>query len=125
MLKKIFCLFLLLVFSAGCSPGVLALKRLGSGQKEMQRYVDRQEKGFLRLKRDIEGNRLQKGMPKESMIKKYGDPVFCDAAESSGASEIAQSCLYRSPTEYFSADKAYLYFSRQELLHSWKYEPAE
>ena len=140
MLKKTLCLFLLLAFSAGCSPGVLALKRLGSSQKEMQRYVNRQEKGFLRLKQDIESGRLQKGISKESVVKKYGDPVFCDVAESgtpthpvaSGASaesagnpEITQSCLYRSPTEYFSTDKAYLYFNQQELLISWKHEPAE
>jgi hypothetical protein len=166
MFKKTFCLFLLVVVSAGCSQRVLLFKRLGSSQKEMQKYVTRQEKGFLRLKQDIERNLLQKGISRERVIKKYGEPVFCDPAESvtpthqiasgataeggtpthqiasgataeggtpthqiaSGAiaeSQILQSCLYRSPTEYFSADKAYLYFDRQELLHSWKYEPAE
>ena len=97
------------------------LKRLGASQKEMQRYVTRQERGFLRLRQDIERNRLQKGIPKNIVTKKYCEPVFCSATED----QILQSCLYRSPTEYFSADKVYLYFDRQESLHSWKFEPAD
>jgi len=136
MLKKTLCLFLLFIACAGCSERVLLLKRLGSSQKEMENYIARQERGFLRLKHDIQGNRLQKGMSRQAIIKRYGEPVFCDPTESgtpthpiaSGAAadlEIAQGCLYRAPTEYFFADKVYLYFNRQELLHSWKYESVE
>lgn len=87
----------------------------------MENFVARQERGFLRLKQDIQRDFLQKGMSRELVIKKYGEPVFCDPADS----EIAQSCLYRPPTEYFSADKVYLYFDQQECLHSWKYEPQD
>jgi hypothetical protein len=151
MVKKALCLFLLFIACTGCSQRVLLLKQLASSQKEMENYIARQKKGFLRLKQDIQRNRLQKGMSRQAVTKRYGEPVFCDPAEggtpthpaamaayppiryggvgiASGAPldpEIAQSCLYRAPTEYFSADKAYLYFNRQEFLHSWKYEPAE
>jgi len=136
MVKKALCLFLLFIACTGCSQRVLLLKQLASSQKEMENYIARQKKGFLRLKQDAQRNRLQKGMSRQAVTKRYGEPVFCDPAEggtpthpiASGAPldlEIAQSCLYRAPTEYFSADKAYLYFNRQEFLHSWKYEPAE
>jgi hypothetical protein len=141
MLVKSLCLFLLLAICAGCSQRILLLKRFASGQKEMENYVARQEKGFLRLKEDVRHNLLQKGTSIETVIKKYGEPVFCApaegehpilsdksvfrSAETPTPPAIAQSCLYRAPTEYFSADKVYLYFDRQECLHSWKYEPAE
>ena len=125
MVKKALCLFLLCLVCAGCTERVLLLKRFASSQKEMENYIARQEKGFLRLKQDIQRNLLQKGMSRQAVTKRYGEPVFCDCPESPTDLEIAQSCLYRAPTEYFSADKVYLYFNRQEFLHSWKYEPVE
>ena len=136
MLVKSLCLLLLLAMCAGCTQKILVLKRFASSQKEMQSYVAKQEKGFLRLTKDIQRASLRKGISKESVIKKYGEPVFCDTATPcligqasvlppAAEGGIAQSCLYRDPTEYFSTDKVYLYFDRQDRLHSWKYEPAE
>jgi len=165
MLRKALCLFFLFIVCAGCSR-LLLLKSIASSQKQMEAYIARQKKGFLRLKQDIQRNRLQKGISRETVIKRYGEPVFCDPAEggtpthpaamaaypplppqrrrtqhsdmlgwvyggvgiASGATadpEISQSCLYRAPTEYFSADKVYLYFDQQKFLRSWKYELAE
>jgi len=165
MLRKALCLFFLFIVCMGCSR-LLLLKSIASSQKQMETYIARQKKGFLRLKQDIQRNRLQKGISRETVIKRYAEPVFCDPAEggtpthpiASGATAeggtpthpaamaayppiryggvgiasgapvdtgISQSCLYRAPTEYFSADKVYLYFDRQNFLCSWKYEPAD
>jgi hypothetical protein len=124
MLRKALCLFFLFIVCTGCSR-LLLLKRIASSQKQMETYIARQKKGFLRLKQDIQRNRLQKGISRETVIKRYAEPVFCNAQESPLDIGISQSCLYRAPTEYFSADKVYLYFNRQESLHSWKYDPAE
>ena len=124
MFTKTLCLLLLLIICTGCSQRILLLKRFASSQKEMENYVARQERGFLRLKKDIQRDLLQKGIPRKLVIKKYGEPVFCAATDSDTAG-YTQSCLYRAPTEYFSVDKVYLYFDREECLHSWKYEPLD
>ena len=124
MLRKALCLFFLFIVCMGCSR-LLLLKSIASSQKQMETYIARQKKGFLRLKQDIQRNRLQKGISRETVIKRYGEPVFCAAQENPIDIGISQSCLYRAPMEYFSADKVYLYFDQQELLHSWKYELVE
>lgn len=124
MLKKLFCLFLLFIICTGCSR-LLLLKRIASSQKQMETYIARQNKGFLRLRQDIQRNHLQKGISRDTVTQRYGESVFCETQENPLVPEVSQSCLYRTPTEYFSADKVYLYFDQQESLHSWKYEPAE
>ncbi len=124
MFKKLLCLFFLFIVCTGCSR-LLLLKRIASNQKQMETYIARQNKCFLRLKQDIQRNRLQRGISRDTVTQRYGESVFCDCPENPADHEILQSCLYRAPTAYFSADKVYLYFNRQESLHSWKYEPAE
>ncbi len=133
MFKRVLYLFILLTLCAGCQR-LMTLKNLASSQKQMEKYVASQQKGFLRLLEDIQHNRLKEGLSMRAVIRRYGEPIFCDPAESgtpnypigSGAFSpvVSQRCVFRGPTEYFSGQKVYMYFDAENILRSWIYEPA-
>lgn len=119
------CCFTGLIFS-GCGflkcPGkLLLLKSLRDNQVDIQRYIERQEKLFEVLVKDIKTSRLSTGLPSSIIIKKYGEPVLIRENK-----EECPSCrvfLYRRPVDYFSSDKVYLYFDSKDELSSWEYRP--
>jgi hypothetical protein len=116
-----FC-FIFAAILAGCvteyqTKEIVHLKRLSDNRAEMDRFIDIQEKGFARLQDDFNGNRLTAGTPKDSIISRYAEPVYCKAAEGLSSGEI---CLYRRPTEYFSPNVIFLYFNKDQQLESWE-----
>ena len=102
--------------------GAMLLKELADNQRDIEEYIQKQEKSFDALKDDIMHNRLEKGTPKEEVVKRYGDPVYCTDAPD--GAEYRQDCLYRYPTEFFSLDNAHLYFDETQRLSDWKFESA-
>ena len=111
-----FILFLL----SGCSPqfnseGLGTLSALSRNRAEMDVYMRRQAEGYSRLIRDYEDSVLQKGLSKEGIISRYGDPVYCRVSEDGSG----ERCLYRQPAEYFPSSRIYLSFDGEDRLVLW------
>ena len=122
MVKAI--IVLLLVFFSGCtvvrhSQQISTLRKVGASQKQMQSYVARQEKGFNRLRKDIERKRLKVGISQREVVSLYGEPIL----EKEVGDKI--QWLYRHPTEYFNSDRAYLYFNSSNTLIGWEFDKKE
>jgi hypothetical protein len=120
---------LIIVLLCGCAKlahldELLTLKSVSDNQRQIQIYLDKQEKGFNKLKEDIKNNRLKQGQFKRSIINKYSEPVLTEkpAPEDVGVKEIL---LYRHPTNYFKSERIYLYFDESSRLLSWELKPAE
>jgi hypothetical protein len=107
--------------SAGCSSrfnyaSLGNLRRLAQNQGEKARCVRRSTALYERLRRDVEANRLAKGMAKRRVCKMYGPPF----AESQGASAGETRLTYHHPAEYFTVPMYYLFFDADGLLLRWE-----
>lgn len=97
------------------------MRQLAKNQKEIDDYVKSQREGFLRLRQDILGEKLSAGISKQEITTQYGEPICCfPTAEN----KQKQECLYRLPLEFFSTNKIYLYFDKDNRLISWILKPA-
>lgn len=111
----------------GCSllqhyEQLMALKRIGDSQREIELYLKAQEEGFYKLKQDLKTKKLKIGVPQEEILARYGEPVL--SKEVKDKPQIQQVFLYRHPTNYFTSDKIYLYFDKNRKLVSFEYKPA-
>lgn len=124
MIKAFLGVYVLIIFvTAGCAllpEGLMTLKRVGDSQKQIGRYLAKQEKLFDKMLRDVKNGRIKPGISQNRLISIYGEPVI---TKSSKEPTIAEIFLYRYPTEYFSSDKVYLYFDKSGKLVHLKYEP--
>lgn len=114
---------LIIFVTAGCAilpEGLMTLKRVGDSQKQIGRYLARQEKLFDKMLRDVKNERIKPGISQNRLIGIYGEPVII---KSSKEPAIAEVFLYRYPREYFSSDKVYLYFNKSGKLVHLKYVP--
>lgn len=116
-------LLLFIVSLGGCTyithyKQLMLLKRLGENQREIEEYLDTQEKLFYKLRDDVLNNRLTKALPNKKILSVYGEPIFCRSLESED--KIKETCFYRHPTHYFSSDKIYLNFDINQRLDSWE-----
>jgi len=102
----------------GCTPQLSILKGLGDSQKEIERYVAAQERGFYKLSDDIKNNRIKIGLSKKEILSLYGDPVLSKKIEDNPL--LKEEFLYRLPTEYFTTNRIYLYFDIEDKLVKWK-----
>ncbi len=112
-----FCIFL---FFSGCSVArhadqIQTLQDLGRSQKEIDVYVREKTRKYTALKKDIVNERIDKGLSRELVIKKYGEPTFIQKTEEGG-----EEYTYRHPAEYFSDNSVRLYFGTKGRLVSWK-----
>lgn len=115
------CLFVVLL--SGCAyithyNELMLLKRFGDNQREIEKYLDTQEKLFYKLRDDVLNKRLVEGMSNKKILTVYGEPIFCRSLESEG--KVKETCLYRHPTHYFSSDMIYLDFDINQRLDSWE-----
>jgi hypothetical protein len=117
----------LLALIQGCAffahyDQVMLLKRMGDNRAEMEREVKKQEKLFARLKKDLSRKRLAPGMTQEKIFTLYGEPINCWPVKNEPG--ISQTCLFRRPAEFFSEDKIYLKFDREQKLRAWETQGA-
>ena len=101
---------------------IMNLKALGDNQDQADRYMLEQERAFNRLVQDFKRDRLVKGIPKDNITARYGEPILCNPVNSQ--LDINEFFLYRHPAKYFGSEKVYLYFDKSGCLNSWIYEPA-
>ena len=129
-LRGLMCFLILFSFlwfvSSGCtvirySQQLGTLKALGASQKEIQEYLDKQERLFHQLIEDVKNERLKPGISKESVLKTYGTPIL--SKEINKEPLIKERLLYRHPTRAFTSDRIYLYFDKSCKLTYWEYKP--
>lgn len=126
--KARLCVLAVFISVTGCtlirySSELMTLKSVGDSQKDIQQYLAAQEKKFSALQADVKANRLQSGVSKQDIVNVYGDPVF--SRPLADDLEMYEMFLYRHPTQYFTSDRIYLYFDKDQKLTRWQYEPAE
>lgn len=126
-MRILFCLAVLML--CGCAKlahldELLTLKNVSDNQRQIQIYLEKQEKGFTRLKDDIKNDRLTLGQFKRSIIDKYSEPVLIEKPEPESVG-IKEILLYRHPTNYFKSDRIYLYFDENCRLASWELKPGD
>ncbi len=117
---------LIIFFASGCAlftnpQGVMALKRYGDNQAQIQSYVDRQVKLFDKLVEDLKAQKLEAGTSQKDFMRLYGEPVLSSTTDDPQAGEVF---LYRHPMEYFNTDRVYAYFDETGSLVRWEYKPA-
>lgn len=127
ILKNAGVVWWLVLVVGGCSYAahykeLTILKKFGESQGKIDDYVKEQRKYFYKLMEDVNADYLKKGMSKGYIIAKYGEPIFCKIEKITSNDE---ACLYREPLKYFTTDKVYLYFDRDERLYLWRVEKAE
>jgi uncharacterized protein YicC (UPF0701 family) len=102
---------------------LLTLKSVSDSQKDIDKYLAEQEKGFQKLLDDLKNNRLKEGMTKKYIIATYAEPILVE--QNSEDPRIKEVLLYRHPTQYFKSDRIYLYLDKNRKLLSWQLKPAE
>ena len=123
--RRISWFYIFIIAISGCAlithrEELATLKQVGRSQDEIAHFVKTQKEAFSRLKEDITSNAVACGASKETILKKYGEPVL---SRSSDAGPISEVFLYRHPTKYFSSDRIYLYFDNSGKLDHWEYKP--
>ena len=123
-LKRIIVIFLGCIFAAGCSKishldQLLTLKGLADEQEILNQHVQEQDKYFDLMLAEVRAGTLGRYAQKRDILAAFRDPVFVrDAVE--GEEEL-ELCLYRYATQYFGAEKVYLYFDTKGNLVRSKY----
>jgi hypothetical protein len=114
MFKKLVVLVFLIPMLSGCASRLLMLKHFIDEQKTTDDYVRFEERGYRMLKYDLLNDKITEGESRRQVVSRYGDPVFCRNKDG------GECCLYRLPLDFFSGDRAYLYFDVRGLLYAWK-----
>ena len=112
---------LLISALGGCvvlSDELQALKDVGKSQVQINAYVRKQERRFLKLLKHYKRGWLRVGIAKSKIIAAFGEPVLVKNLDDNLAKEVF---LYRHPTNYFKSDKIYLYFDKLDKLVRWEY----
>lgn len=109
-------LLALAVFLSGCSQNLSFLMRLNNEDKALKQQLTIQKNKFDELLKDIKSDRLKTGTTQDSIVGRYGEPIL----EIPDAATQETKLLYRHPTDYFGASKAYLYFNNEQKLLRWE-----
>ena len=107
-----------LLFSASCSAERLdTLIEVGKAQGLIERQTKEETKNFEGVKKAIESGSLKKGETKDSVLKRYGEPVI-ELKKESGKKE---TWVYkRADASFFGGEKIYLVFDDKGVLEETK-----
>lgn len=101
---------------------LMNLKNLEDNRAQMNKDIEKKEGLYKKLELDLKDKRLQEGISRQEIIRRYGEPIFSRPVE--GPLGAREALLYRHPTAYFSSDMVYLYLDDKENLVSWEIKPA-
>jgi len=93
---------------------LLTLKNLADEQGQLNDYIKEQDQKFERLVDEIRMGQLDHYADKSEIVKVFGDPIYVRTVVKNG--QELESWLYRYSTEFFGAEKVYLYFDRSGEL---------
>ena len=92
----------------------MRLKELGKEMEVQQRIASLQKENFLKLREDINLNKLKRGLLDKEIIKLYGEPVLV-FKEKEKIKWLYKPCIQ------ICKEKIYLYFDKQNHLCGWEY----
>ena len=117
-MKKLVVGLLVLLFSAyGFAEGLDTLIEVGKAQGLIERQTKEETKNFEGVKKAIEGGSLKKGETKDSVLKRYGEPVI----EYKDAGTKKETWVYkRADASFFGGEKIYLVFDDNGALEETK-----
>ena len=125
MKKNIYLLIGTMLLSGCASSGrmerLLTLKALANEQKNLNAYIEEQDKKFESLLEAARKGAIDQYVDRESIKKNFGDPVYVKQVEHNGESQ--EEWLYRYVTKFFDSEKVYLYFNGEGKLVKWKKQP--
>jgi len=129
-ITRVLTVFSVCLILGGCIllPGgkrIVRLQGYSANRTQIEMYVEQQEELYSKLKADINSGALRLGIPKQIILERYSDPIFCNDDPQVGPPDIAEICLFRRPTVYFTTDKVYLYFDKNYKLSAWQVGSAE
>ena len=113
---------------SGCAAAthveeLLTLKEVSDGQKNMQIYVDAQDKNFEKMLGVINTISFDQYTDQAKIISEFGEPVI--KKEGERKDKVVDIWVYRYATQFFSSPKIYLYFDESgKLLDSELVQPS-
>ena len=112
-MKRLSIIFAGCLLLCGCSKvrhldQLLTLKDLANEQTQLGQYVEGQDRNFELMLEEIKAGTLELYSNKRKIQRAFGDPVY--ARNVVEDDQELESWLYRYATQYFGAEKVYLYF---------------
>jgi hypothetical protein len=116
----IFLCIVLLSSTLDCyAEGLGTLIDLGRSQAEMQKQYACETKAFKVVKKAIETYTIKKGMNKDSILAKYGEPIVI-VSDADGKHE---DWIYKpAESSFFKGIRATLFFTAEGVLDDAKLE---
>lgn len=116
-MRNLFLCLLMGMFIYGCSARLNTLINLSREQASQRSYIAAQDKKFSRLLKDVEEERVKKGLTTQQAIGLYGEPILI---RDSGEKKVF---VYRGAVDFSAQEKAYLYFDQNGKLESYSSQP--
>lgn len=117
MNKIAMALSFLLVFTAGCGPALKTLIEAGKSQTQMQEIYKTETKRFETVKKGIKSGAISKGLSKEKIVQRYGEPVVIVSDSQTGR----EKWVYKpASSSFFEGAKIYLFFDNDGALDEIK-----
>ncbi len=112
-MKKWIIIFAGCLLCCGCSKvrhldQLLTLKDLADEQAQLGQFVEEQDRNFELMLEEAKAGTLELYSNKGKVQQTFGDPVY--ARNVTEEDQELESWLYRYATQYFGAQKVYLYF---------------
>ena len=112
-MKRLSIIFAGCLLLCGCSKvrhldQLLTLKDLANEQTQLGQYVEGQDRNFELMLEEVKAGTLELYSNKRKIQRAFGDPVY--ARNVVEDDQELESWLYRYATQYFGAEKVYLYF---------------
>ena len=123
-LRKVVIMLLGCVLAGGCAKvshldQLLMLKGLSDEQAAVNQYVQTQDRNFDLMLKAVRDGTLEQYSTARKMRQAFGEPVF--ARKVTQEDQEMESWLYRYATQYFGAEKVYLYFDLKGNLVKSEY----
>ena len=114
--NHIMCLTLMLLFLGGCAKmahlqELLTLKDLSDNQTQQTRYIEEQDKKFVKLLEAVNADQLPQYPHQKSVLRAFGEPILRKKM-----SDSSEQWLYRYSAKLFNSEKVCIYFDREEQL---------
>ena len=112
-MKRLSIIFAGCLLLCGCSKvrhldQLLTLKDLANEQTQLGQYVEGQDRNFELMLEEVKAGTLELYSNKRKIQRAFGDPVYTRNVVEDD--QELESWLYRYATQYFGAEKVYLYF---------------
>ena len=93
--------------------GIGALQEVGRSMADINAALESQTKVFNRVKSAVDRGEIGKGMPKEEINRKYGEPVIANDDSATGRDKWV---YMPASSTFFKGIRIYLYFDSQGKL---------